>query len=94
LDVVIGALLITRILVQFIGQIFAVALLRKRAPEMHRPYKIWLYPLPSLLALAGWIFIFATSPWPIILLGLGSLAAGVLIFLAWSWKSQRWPFRA
>jgi len=69
LGAVIDALLITRILAQFIGQIFAVALLRKRAPEMQRPYKIWLYPLPSLLALAGWIFIFATSPWPIILLG-------------------------
>ena len=92
LGMVIDALLITRILVQFIGQIFAVALLRKRAPQMRRPYRIWLYPLPSLLALMGWIFIFATSPPKIILLGLASLALGTLLFLGWSWRTRRWPF--
>ncbi|MGH9338638.1 MAG: APC family permease [Acidobacteriota bacterium] len=92
LGIVIDALITTRILVQFIGQIFAVMLLRKLQPEMERPYRIWLYPLPNLLALVGWIFIFATTDWYIIFFGLGSLAAGGLFFLAWSWHSQRWPF--
>jgi len=62
LGTVIDALLTTRILVQFIGQIGAVTLLRRRAPDMPRPYRMWLYPLPSLVALLGWIFIFATTP--------------------------------
>ncbi len=53
LGIVIDALITTRILVQFIGQIGAVALLRRRAPDMPRPYRMWLYPLPSLVALAG-----------------------------------------
>jgi len=92
LGMVIDALLTTRILVQFVGQIFAVALLRKRAPEMPRPYRIWLYPLPSLLALVGWTFIFATSDWKIILFGLGTLAAGGIFFLIWSKWTGRWPF--
>src|SRR5262249_35726082 len=48
---VIDALLITRILVQFIGQIVAVTLLRRRTPPPSRPYSMWLYPLPSLVAL-------------------------------------------
>jgi amino acid transporter len=92
LGLVIDALITTRILVQFIGQIFAVMLLRRRAPEMHRPYKIWLYPLPNLLALLGWIFIFATSDWRLILFGLGSLACGLAFFFVWSWRYGRWPF--
>ncbi len=93
LSMVIDALMTTRILVQFIGQIFAVTLLRRRAPAGERPYRIWLYPLPSLVALAGWIFIFATSEVKIILFGLGTLAAGMLFFLVWSFATRRWPFR-
>ncbi len=92
LGMVIDALMTTRILVQFIGQIFAVTLLRRRAPAGERPYRIWLYPLPSLVALAGWVFIFATSDVKIILFGLGTLAAGVLFFLIWSFVTRRWPF--
>jgi amino acid transporter len=92
LGVVIDALITTRILIQFIGQIFAVMLLRKRAPEMRRPFRIWLYPVPPLIALVGWIFIFATTDWHIILFGLGSLALGILVFFIWSWRSERWPF--
>jgi amino acid transporter len=92
LDIVIDALISTRILVQFIGQIFALILLRKRAPDMSRPYKMWLYPLPSLIALIGWLFIFATTPWPVVVLGLGTLVLGVVFFLVWSWYTERWPF--
>ena len=46
LGLVIDALIATRILVQFIGQIAGVVLLRRRAPEMARPFRIWLYPVP------------------------------------------------
>src|SRR5438477_9821551 len=90
LGVVIDALLTTRILVQFIGQVFAVMLLRERAPRMTRPYRMWLYPLPALLALAGWIFIFSTSDLKFILYGLGTLGLGVVFFLVWSWHTRRW----
>ena len=92
LDAVIDALISTRILVQFIGQIFAVILLRRRAPDMSWPYKMWLYPLPSIIALIGWVFIFATTPWPVVVLGLGTLVLGVVFFLVWSWYTERWPF--
>jgi tetratricopeptide (TPR) repeat protein len=59
---------------------------------MPRPFRIWLYPVPALVALVGWIFVFITSDWRVILLGLGSLALGVVCFLGWSWRSRRWPF--
>jgi amino acid transporter len=92
LGIVIDALITTRILIQFIGQIFGLILLRKYAPEMPRPFRMWLYPLPALVALFGWVFIFATTAWPVLLLGLGTLALGAIAFLIWSWRTERWPF--
>ena len=92
LGVVIDALIATRILVQFIGQIGAVVLLRRRAPDMARPFRIWLYPLPLVIACAGWIFIFATTGIEVMLFGLGVLGLGVLCFFLWSYRLRQWPF--
>ena len=38
------------------------------------------------------VFIFATTDWPIVLLGIGTLVLGAIIFFVWSWHTQRWPF--
>src|SRR6184192_3298611 len=92
LQTVIDALLVTRILVQFIGQVFAVMLLRRCAPEMPRPYRIWLYPLPPLIALAGWLFLFASADLTLKNYGALTLTLGVVFFLAWSWRTRQWPF--
>jgi len=92
LGAVIDALLVTRIVVQFIGQIGAVVLLRRHRPDLPRPYRIWLYPLPLATALVGWVFLFATTQPPILLLGFVALAGGVAGFALWSWRGRTWPF--
>jgi amino acid transporter len=92
LGTVIDALIVTRILVQFIGQIVGLILLRRRAPQLHRPYRMWLYPVPALVALLGWIFVFATTEARVILFGVGVLLLGCLTFLVWSWRARSWPF--
>ena len=51
---VIYALITTRILVQFIGQVVALTLLRRHAPGMARPFRVWLYPLPNLVLKADY----------------------------------------
>jgi basic amino acid/polyamine antiporter, APA family len=84
LSVVIDALIAMRILVQFIGQIAAVAYLRRTRPEMPRPYRVWLYPVPAWIALTGWTFVFLTTNVRIIGIGLGLLALGVVCFFVWS----------
>jgi basic amino acid/polyamine antiporter, APA family len=89
---VIDALIVTRILVQFIGQIVAVVLLRRQRPDMPRPFRIWLYPVPVLLALIGWLLVFLTSGTTLILGGLGGLLLGVFCFLWWSRQQRQWPF--
>ncbi|PYP79103.1 MAG: amino acid permease [Gemmatimonadetes bacterium] len=92
LGTVIDAMIVTRILVQFMGQVFGLILLRRNAPEMPRPYRMWLYPVPALVALLGWIFLFATTQLEVILFGIGMLALGGVAFLVWSWRTARWPF--
>lgn len=92
LGVVIDALIAMRILVQFIGQIGALVLLRHRQPDLARPFRMWLYPLPAFIALIGWVFVFATTGPKVLLFGVGVLALGVLGFLAWSHRTAQWPF--
>lgn len=90
---VIGILITTRILEQFAAQCVGVILLRRLRPDLPRPYRMWLYPLPSLLALAGWLYVYGTSDVLSIAVGLGTLAAGVLVFFVWTWRTGQWPFR-
>jgi APA family basic amino acid/polyamine antiporter len=84
LDAVISALLTSRILIQFIGQIAALHAIHKSGIEL--PFRMKLYPLPSIVALAGWTYIFATSGWNFAGFGLASLAAGGLVYLVWKRK--------
>jgi APA family basic amino acid/polyamine antiporter len=94
LSQVIGVMVTMRILVQFIGQIGAVMQLRKVKPAAERPFRMWLYPLPALVALAGWIFLFATSGTQQIVYSLVALATGMVAFLIWSKSRGSWPFAA
>lgn len=92
LENVIKALITTRILEQFIGQIVGVMLLRRSQPDRPRPYRIWLYPLPCLLALAGWLYMYLAAGWFFILLGLGTLLVGAGAFVLWAARTGGWPF--
>lgn len=60
------------------------ARIRTRRRQVSRPFKMWLYPLPSLIALVGWSYIFLTSGWTFILYGLLTLAGALLAF--WIWR--------
>ena len=92
LGMVIDALITTRILIQFIGQIGAVVLLRGRLPGNMFPFRMWLYPLPCAIAALGWTFIFATTDFNIILTGVGMLWLGLIAFFIWSYRNKTWPF--
>jgi amino acid transporter len=59
---VIAALVVLRILLQFGLQHVGVMVLRVRRPEMPRPFRMWMYPLPPLLALAGFGYIVVSRP--------------------------------
>lgn len=92
LDEVIKALMTARILSQFLGQIIALDCLRKYRPEVHRPFSMILYPLPSAIAFVGWIFVFVYAGPRFIVFGLLILVLGCMSFLGISRKSRSWPF--
>jgi amino acid transporter len=90
LDQVINALTTGIVLIQSVAQIAALAMLRSRGARA--PYRMWLYPLPALVALAGWIFLFVSAGTGAILFGIGTLAAGVVVFVTRAAIRREWPF--
>ena len=61
LTTIINVLLAVIVWVQAVAQIVALTVLRRRQPGLRRPYRQWLYPLPSLAALAGWLYVYASA---------------------------------
>jgi amino acid transporter len=92
LDAIIMALIATRILEQFVTQVFAVMLLRRSGRPM--PWRMWLYPLPCLVALVGWLFVYATTGWLYVLMGAATLLVGAVVFLMRANRAREWPFRS
>jgi hypothetical protein len=84
LETVINMLVAAIILVQSIAQIAALTVLRHRQPALRRPYRMFLYPLPSMVALAGWLYVYYASGKLMMLLSLGWLALGGIAFMIWA----------
>jgi amino acid transporter len=81
---VIDALLSSRILIQFVGQILTVLYIRTRPALLAQmPFRMPLYPLPAIVALGGWLWVFGTTSRVSIVYGLASLAVGVGAFAVW-----------
>ena len=91
LKTVIDALVASRIPIQFVGQIVTVFYLRSRWKERPTTFLMPLFPLPAVIALAGWVFIFATSERLVILYSLGSLVAGLVAFFIWNLAAPTAP---
>ncbi len=89
---VIAMLMAVMILVQSLGQVVALTVLRRRQPRLRRPYRMAFYPLTSLIALAGWVYVYLASGRKMIVLSLAWVACGGVAFLAWAWKEKLWPF--
>jgi len=91
---VITMLVITRILLQFFLQQFGVMLLRVRRPELERPFRIPLYPLPPLAAIAGFLFILLNRSHALGGLAVAGLigVSGTGIYLFRARRLGQWPF--
>jgi amino acid transporter len=92
LTTVINALIALTLFTQFIAQIGALTILRRKQPNLVRPYRQWLYPVPSILALAGWIYIFQASGWAAIRVAIGWTVLGIIAFGIWARAEHVWPF--
>ena len=64
----------------------AIALLR------HRPYRQWLYPIPTIVAVVGWVYVYVSATWLSIALSLGWIVIGCIAFLIYAKAESTWPF--
>ncbi len=92
LDNLIKALLVIQILTQFIAQCAAAVLIRRRRPDIARPFSMFLYPIPVAVALAGWIFILLSSGVVYIAVSVAVIAITVVAFLARARSRGEWPW--
>jgi amino acid transporter len=87
-------LVITRILLQFFLQHAGVMLLRVQRPELDRPFKMPLYPLPPLLAMGGFVFMVVNRAHALegLAVAAGIGVSGTLIYLYRARREGQWPF--
>jgi amino acid transporter len=93
---VIAALVVIRIIIQFLAQTVGVMVLRARRPDLPRPFRMWLYPLPALVAFSGFVYVLISRNnflkevrYAAVLLILG-----LIIYFVRAWRHGRWPFAA
>ena len=94
---IITALILARVLIQFVGQIVGLFVFRRRRSDAEMPFKMWLYPVPAVVALIGWLYVFwspAANPggWTYIFYAFATIAAGLVVFLLLAWRGRGWPF--
>ncbi len=91
---IIAALVVIRIMIQFLFQTVGIIVLRVRRPDLPRPFRMWLYPVPALLATMGFLFVLVERKnflkeirYAVIL-----LIAGIVVYMVRSLRRKEWPF--
>ena len=93
---VISALVIIRVIIQFLSQTTGLMILRRRRPDLKRPFRMWLYPLPALVALGGWVFILISraSEMRFVIYAALIVVVGAAVFFWRAARRREWPFAA
>ncbi len=93
LEDLLSALVVIRILLLFLVQAVGVSVWRITDPAHPRPFRMWLYPLPVLITLAGFALVLYDHL-ALIARALVFIALAIAIYLIRSAKSREWPFRS
>jgi amino acid transporter len=90
---VIGSLVATRVLIQYLPQAIGLFVLRYRAPDLKRPFRMWLYPVPGVISVLGWLYILSTADRRSLKFALAVLTTGCLIFFIRARIRREWPWQ-
>ncbi|HEX6879941.1 MAG TPA: hypothetical protein VF135_06235, partial [Terriglobales bacterium] len=60
--------------------------------DIQRPFKMWLYPLPSIAAAILWLLVLVSTGWKQVSIGIGVLAVGVALYMIRARQKAQWPF--
>jgi basic amino acid/polyamine antiporter, APA family len=90
----IAALVVIRIVLQYLLQAVGVIILRLRRPDLPRPFRMWLYPVPALVAAGSFIFILVSRAGFLKEIRYAGviLVAGIVVYCARAWRRREWPF--
>jgi amino acid transporter len=88
----ISVLIVIQTMIQFAAQCVAVILLRRKSIAAPGAFRMPLYPLPAMIALAGWIYIVASSNSMHIAIGFAMATIGVIVYLLQARQKREWPF--
>src|SRR5262245_28168194 len=86
---IVSWLILVQIVSQFIWQCAGVILLRRYRRDLQQPFRMWLYPVPAIVALALWLYVFASAPVGGMLFALGFALAGVAAYVIFDAASAR-----
>jgi fructoselysine transporter len=89
----IRAILAMRCIIQFIAQGVGLILLRRRWGKQRLPFRMWLYPIPVAIAIAGWAGLFFATGRKPMLASLAAVFAGSLVYLGRARFLRQWPFQ-
>ena len=89
---VIGSLVATRVLVQYLPQVIGFFVLRFRQPDLPRPFRMWFYPLPGMVSILGWLYILATSARSALVFAAAVFVLGTATYLVRARRRREWPF--
>jgi fructoselysine transporter len=91
---VISAILAMRIMIQFVGQAIGLLMLRmNKKNDIVFPYKMPLFPVPVILAIAMWIFILISTGSNLMTGGLLIILLGAIVYFIKAKMKQEWPFK-
>jgi amino acid transporter len=91
---VIAALVVIRIIIQFLAQIIGLIILRSTKPDMPRPFRMWLYPLPAIIAVTGFLYVLFMRPNFLKEVRYAGvlIVVGLAVYLFRSYKRGEYPF--
>jgi fructoselysine transporter len=89
----IRSILAMRCIIQFIAQGVGLVLLRRRWGSARLPFRMWLYPVPVVIAIVGWAGLFVATGEKPMLASLAAATAGILVYLGRARWMRQWPFQ-
>jgi amino acid transporter len=94
---IITALILARILVVFIGQIIGLFIIHRYRHEIKLPFKMWIYPIPAILAMIGWFYAFVSPAGQpgggsYMIYAFGTILLGLVAYFILAYRKRDWPF--
>ncbi|MEP6831209.1 MAG: APC family permease [Rhizomicrobium sp.] len=88
----ISVLIVIQTMLQFAAQCVGVILLRRKSVPTPGNFRMPFYPVPAIVALAGWIYIVLSSNPTHIAIGFAMAVTGVAVYLLQAKTKREWPF--